>query len=130
MIPLNTGMHTRLIAGAWVNPVWSPRDDLIVYGGRSVIGQVELHAVRPDGTPLQLPQMLVRPGGYRFLPDGTGLVYVERIQSADFWLLDIATGIRRQIAGSGNWGPCELSISPQTASDVLTARAELEHRPD
>jgi Tol biopolymer transport system component len=104
IIAVNDGVPVRLLAGTWVNPVWSPRDDLIIYAGRSVIGQVELHAVRPNGAPVALPHMLVRPGGYRFLPDGTALVYAERIQSPDFWLLDLATGNRRQIARLGNQG--------------------------
>jgi Tol biopolymer transport system component len=104
MVPADTGVPVRLVDGTWLNPVWSPRDDLIVYAGRSVIGQVELRGVRPDGTPVNLPHVLVRPGGYRFLPDGSGLVYVERIQSQDFWLLDLATGTRRQLTRLGNEG--------------------------
>ena len=36
-------------------------------------------------------------GGYRFLPNGTGLVYLPRIQSLDFWLLDFATKTTRQL---------------------------------
>ena len=39
----------------------------------------------------------VRPGGYRFLPDGTGLVYLPHIRSRDFWLTDLATGSSRQL---------------------------------
>jgi Tol biopolymer transport system component len=42
MIPVDTGVPIRLLEGTWVNPVWSPRGDLIVYAGRSLIGQVEL----------------------------------------------------------------------------------------
>jgi Tol biopolymer transport system component len=104
VIPVDTGVPTRLLEGTWVNPVWSPRNDLIVFAGRSLIGQVELRGVRPDGTSVELPQVMVRPGGYRFLPDGSGLVYVERIQSQDFWLLDLATGERRQLAHLANQG--------------------------
>ncbi|HMC69295.1 MAG TPA: hypothetical protein VKJ07_09090, partial [Mycobacteriales bacterium] len=73
-IPVDGGAPVRLVEGKWVNPVWSPGGQLIVYGGRSVVGQVELHGVRPDGTAVALPPLQVRPGGYRFLPDGTGLV--------------------------------------------------------
>ena len=104
IIPVDGSAPVRLIEGVWVNPVWSPRGDLIVYAGRSVIGQVELRGVRPDGTPVELPRVLVRPGGYRFLPDGSGLVYIERIQSLDFSLLDIATGNRRQLTRLSNRG--------------------------
>ena len=28
-------------------------------------------------------RLLVRPGGYRFLPDGSGLVYLQRTQGLD-----------------------------------------------
>ena len=44
IIPVDTGVPVRLARGQWVNPVWSPRGDLIVYAGRSLIGQVELVA--------------------------------------------------------------------------------------
>jgi len=104
LIPVDGAAPVRLLEGKWVNPVWSPRGDLIVYAGRSVIGQVELRGVRPDGTPVELPRVLVRPGGYRFLPDGSGLVYIERIQALDFSLLDLATGNRRQLTRLSNRG--------------------------
>ncbi len=90
VIPVDGGVPVRLLEGKWVNPIWSPKDDMIVFAGRSLIGQVELRAIRPDGTPVELPKVLVRPGGYRFLPNGSGLVYIERIQSLDFSLLDFA----------------------------------------
>ncbi|MSO30963.1 MAG: hypothetical protein EXQ48_08510 [Acidobacteria bacterium] len=104
MIAVDTGVPVRLLDGAWVNPVWSPRGDLIVYAGRSVIGQVEIHGVRPDGTTVDLPHLLVRPGGYRFLPDGSGLVYLPRIPSLDFWLLDLAARTSRPLTRLGNQG--------------------------
>jgi Tol biopolymer transport system component len=104
IIPLDGGAPTRLRDGEWVNPIWSPKGDRIVFAGRSLIGQVELRAIRPDGTPVELPRVLVRPGGYRFLPDGSGLVYVERIQSPDFWLLDFASGQTHKLTQLGNQG--------------------------
>jgi Tol biopolymer transport system component len=103
-IPVDGGAPVRLVEGKWVNPVWSPDGNLIVYGGRSVVGQVELRGVRPDGTPVELPQVQVRPGGYRFLPNGTGLVYVPRIQAQDFSLLDLATRKSRPLTSLGNQG--------------------------
>lgn len=63
----------RLVDGRWANPVWSPDGNLIVYVGRSFVGQVALRGVRPDGAPVELPQVLARPGGYRFLPNGAGV---------------------------------------------------------
>jgi hypothetical protein len=60
--------------------------------------------VRPDGTSVELPPIQVRPGGYRFLPNGSGLVYLPRIQGLDFWLLDFATKKSRPLTGLSNQG--------------------------
>ena len=90
-IPVDGGAPVRLVAGQAINPVWSPDGNLIVYAGPFVGGQVPLLGVRPDGAPVELPHVRVRPGGYRFLPNGTGLVYLPTLESLDFWLLDLAT---------------------------------------
>jgi serine/threonine protein kinase/Tol biopolymer transport system component len=103
-IPVDGGAAVRLVDGKFVNPIWSPDASLIVYGGRSAVGQVELRGVRPDGSSVDLPQVQVRPGGYRFLPDGRGVVYLPRIQGQDFWLLDLATRKSRVIARVDNQG--------------------------
>jgi Tol biopolymer transport system component len=103
-IPVEGAEPVRLVGGNWVNPIWSPTDDLIVYAGRSVVGQVAVHGVRSDGAPMKLPELMVRPGGYRFLRDGSGLVYLPRIQSLDFWVVDFTTRATRQITNLGNHG--------------------------
>jgi Tol biopolymer transport system component len=51
-----------------------------------------------------MPRVLARPGGYRFLPNGSGLVYLQRIQGLDFWLLDFATKQSRQLTRFSNQG--------------------------
>jgi Tol biopolymer transport system component len=91
-IPVDGGPPVRLVSGQAVNPVWSPDGNLIVYGGTLVTGQVPLLGVRPDGTPVELPPVQIRLGGnHRFLPNGTGLVYVPSNQNGNFWLLDLGT---------------------------------------
>jgi WD40 repeat protein len=72
------GAPVRLAAGAVTNPVWSPDGALIVYEGPSVSGESPLLALRPDGTRVELPEILVRVQGERarFLPDGRGLIYM------------------------------------------------------
>jgi Tol biopolymer transport system component len=91
-IPVDGSAPLRLVSGQVINPVWSPDGTLIAYGGPVVGGQVPLLGVRPDGTRVELPDVRAGLGGaHRFLPNGTGLVYLPRSQSRDFWLLDLAT---------------------------------------
>lgn len=104
-IPVDGGAPVRLVSGQVVNPVWSPIGDLIVYGGAVVGGQVPLLGVRPDGTPVELPDVRTGlGGGHRFLPNGTGLVYSPRSQSRDFWLFDLATKKTRPLTHLSDHG--------------------------
>jgi serine/threonine protein kinase len=97
-IPIDGSEPVRLVAGQAANPVWSPDGNLIVYAGPLVTGQIApLVAVRPDGTSVDLPPVRVRPGCHRFLPDGTGIVYVPSNPSQDFWLLDLVSKQTRQL---------------------------------
>jgi len=91
-IPIDGGEPVRLRSGPVLNPVWSPKGDLIVYGGPVVGGTVPLLGVKPDGTAVELADVRARlGGGHRFLRDGSGVVYLPRGQSLDFWLFDLAT---------------------------------------
>ena len=122
-IPVDGGAPVRLVAGQAVNPVWSPDGNLIVYAGRSSAARsrssacdrmARLSSCRTCGPPR---------GGYRFLPNGTGLVYLPRIQSLDFWLLDLATKKTRQLTRLSNQAPCARSTSHPTANtSCSTAR--------
>jgi serine/threonine protein kinase/Tol biopolymer transport system component len=104
LIPIDGRPSKRLVDCACVNPVWSRDGKLIVYAGRSLIGQVKLLAVRRDGTPVELPDVWARPGGYRFLPNGTGIVYLPRIHAIDFWLFDLVTKRTRPLTHFSNQG--------------------------
>jgi Tol biopolymer transport system component len=93
-VPLDGGMPVRLTAGAAINPAWSPIGDLIAYEGPDLGAYASLVAVRPDGSPVDLPPINLRRGGarVRFLPDGSGLVYMTGLRlDQDFWLLDFST---------------------------------------
>jgi Tol biopolymer transport system component len=103
-IDVDSDTAVRLVSGRAANPIWSPRGDLILYAGRFFTGQVELLGVRPDGSPADVPTVRARPGGYRFLPDGSGVVYLPFIPSLDFWLFDLASGTRRQLTHLENCG--------------------------
>jgi len=93
-IPLDGGSPVRLVTGQALNPVWSPDGSLIVYAGTNVRTFSPLLAVRPDGTSVKLPEIILRRLGerVRFLPDGKSLIYMGGLlTSQDFWLLDLAS---------------------------------------
>jgi len=122
-IPVNGGAPVRVVEGLAVNPVWSPDGKLIVYSGGFFNGQVELLGVRPDSTPVALPHVRVRPGGYRFLPDGTGLVYLPLVRSLDFWLLDLATGHQRQLTRLSNQGRLQTFDITRDGTQIVFDRS-------
>jgi serine/threonine protein kinase/Tol biopolymer transport system component len=93
-IPVAGGGPVRLMAGPALHPVWSPDGALIVYSGDITAYKAPLLAVRPDGTPVELPKIAVYPEGerYRFLPNGKGLLFMQGPNPwQDFWLLDLST---------------------------------------
>jgi len=105
-LPAAGGSPVRIATGPFLDPVWSPRGDLIVYGGTQVFTLLPLLAVHPDGTPAKLPEISVQRDGERarFLPDGSGLVYMLGSTTAgqDFWLLDLATMHSRRLTRLNN----------------------------
>jgi Tol biopolymer transport system component len=124
-IPSEGGAPVRLLTGQAGNPVWSPDGKLIVYSGKFFTGQAELLGVQPDGTPVDLSLPRARPGGYRFLPNGTGLVYLQFIPSVDFWLVDFATKTPRRLTRLSNQGSLgTFDITPDGKAIVFDRSRE------
>jgi Tol biopolymer transport system component len=98
-IPVGGGAAVRIAPGLAFNPVWSPKGDAIVYAGPNVARDAPLRAITPEGRPIPLPEILVPFSGerFRFLPDGSGLVYMHGLYRQDFSLLDLATGGTRRL---------------------------------
>jgi Tol biopolymer transport system component len=101
-IPADGGPPERILDGQAFSPVWSPDGSLIVYEGAQVQATARLHALRPNGDTVDLPEIAIyqESGGARtrFLADGSGLVYMQGLSpSQDFHLLDIATMKSRRL---------------------------------
>jgi serine/threonine protein kinase/Tol biopolymer transport system component len=100
-LPVDGGAPVRIATGPFLDPVWSPRGDLIVYCGPQVFTLAPLLAVHPDGSAAKLPEIRVQREGVRarFLPDGTGLVYMlgSTMAEQDFWLLELNTMRSRRL---------------------------------
>jgi len=91
----------RIYEGEANSPAWSPTDDLIVFAGIQVSAFHRLEAVRPsNGERFALPEIRITRLGerFRFLPDGSGLVYMLGLPIAQgFFLLDLETLESRQL---------------------------------
>jgi Tol biopolymer transport system component len=121
-IPIGNGTPERLAKGQAINPVWSPDGSLIVYAGTSISGRQTLTGVRPDGTPVELPQIQVAPGnqGHRFLPKGKGLVFRQTSlgssasgESVDIWLQDLDSETKTHLAHlTGRYATRSFDITP------------------
>jgi Tol biopolymer transport system component len=95
-IPVGGGEPVRLTANVGRNPVWSPDGSLIAFAGPNVFTLASLLAIRPDGTPVKMPEIRTQRDGerMRFMPDGRGLIFMHGAEATpwqDFWLLDLKT---------------------------------------
>lgn len=95
-VDVETDRPTLLLKGEAINPVWSPDDSMIVYTGPQLNTWTPLIAVRPEsGDPVEgFPEINVIANGERarFLPDASGLVYMEGLNPGqDFYLLKLET---------------------------------------
>ena len=102
-VPVDGGAPVKLVSPADAvisNPVWSPDGRLIVYSEGKSWALHRIRGVSPEGQPVPVPEIEVVYLGdrYRFLPDGKALVVMQGdFRHLNFWLLDLASGQRRQL---------------------------------
>jgi serine/threonine protein kinase len=102
-VPVDGGPPVRVVGGvdaALSNPVWSPDGRLILYTEGKGGPASRIRGVTPDGQAFSVPEFEVHVQGerYRFLPDGKSVVIMQgRMRLANFWLLDLSSGRRRQL---------------------------------
>jgi Tol biopolymer transport system component len=102
-VPVDGGAPLKLVnpADAVIsNPVWSPGGKFILYSEGKAGPLHRLRGVSPEGQPVPVPELDVvyLADRYRFLPDGKSLVVMlGDIRHMNFWLLDLASGQRRQL---------------------------------
>jgi len=120
------GKSVLIYSGPATSPVVSPDGSLIAYSTPLVAGQSELRFVRLDQGPVDhLPRVLVRPGGYRFLPNRNCLVFLRIQQPLDFWLLDLTTGTTNRLTELSNKG--RIQTFDITLDDQIVFDRTQEH---
>jgi serine/threonine protein kinase/Tol biopolymer transport system component len=102
-IPVEGGEPQRLVAGVTNNPVWSPDGSVIAYTGPVSGPFGPLLMIRPDGSAVSSPKILVRVNTehYRFVPGARQLVYIPSPTQVDpehFWLLDLDSMKTRRLS--------------------------------
>ena len=83
-----------------LGPAWSGDGGLAVYSGPDVGTSFTLKAVTAAGAPSALPNLRLTRGArrVRFLERGRALVVMRgSIQHKDLWLIDLDTGVERQL---------------------------------
>ena len=99
-VSLDGGPPVRLVNELSSSPAWSPDGTFIVYAGPQIGALMTIKAVTPDGRPYTIPEIRVRTFGerHRFMPDGRSLLLaLGEFRNLNFWLVDLATGSRRQL---------------------------------
>jgi dipeptidyl aminopeptidase/acylaminoacyl peptidase len=81
------------------DPAWSPSGAFLVYSGADVGTTFHVKAVGTDGTPRELPTLILTRGARRlvFLREETLIVLKGDISHKEFWSVDLKTGREHQL---------------------------------
>jgi len=99
-VHVDGGKTERIHSLDATDPVWSPDGRMIVFAGAQIGPELRLHAVTPDGEQLDFPLIRVSVNGQRvrFLPDGSGIVYLRGLDPEyEFRLLNLESGRDRPL---------------------------------
>jgi len=102
-IPLDGGTPLPIVKEYSTDPTWSPSGQFLVYSGADVGTTFPVKAVAADGSPRQLPHLLLTRGARRlvFLSELVLIVMKGDISHQDFWSVDLVTGRERQLTELG-----------------------------
>jgi hypothetical protein len=100
-IPLDGGEPVKLVDTLSYNPVRSPEGNLILYSEQQGGSRFVLKAIRPDKTPVPIPDISVVytiATSYRFLPGHNSLIVLGGdFRHQNFYQVDLNTGEQRRL---------------------------------
>jgi len=103
-IPVGGGTPLLLVKEYSTDPIWSPSGKFLVYSGADIGTTFSVKAINTDGTPHDLPKLVLTRGARRlaFLGGDDRLVILKGdISHKEFWLVDLETGRERQLTNLG-----------------------------
>jgi Tol biopolymer transport system component len=122
-IPIDGRSPTPLVREYSVAPTWAPQGDFAVYSGPDIGTTFSVKAVTEKATPHPLRTLTLTRGARHlvFLPGGRTLVYMRGdIQHKDLWLVDLETGVERQLTHlPAEFEVRDFDISPNGRELVL-----------
>jgi Tol biopolymer transport system component len=123
-VSLDGRSPVRLVSEYSVEPAWSPDGHFLVYSGPDIGTTFPVGAVTADGRPYPLPSLTLTRGARRmaFLPGRRYALVVLRgeIEHKNFWLIDLETGIERQLTNFGrDFDVRDFDVSPDGGEIVL-----------
>ncbi len=108
-IPVDGDAPVPLVDEYSIDPSWSPDGRFLVYRGTEEGPSFRLKAVTEAGERHEMPNLILPRGADRFalvpagvLSAGIGLVVLKgELLRKDFWVVDLASGIERQLTDLG-----------------------------
>ncbi len=130
-VPLNGGSTSQFILENSVDPTWAPGGDFVVFSGPDIGPSFSVRGANPDGSTHALPPLTLTRGARHlvFLPGGHTLVVLRgEIQHKDLWLIDLETGVERQLTNlPSDFDVRDFDLSPD-GHEVVVER--VQDRPD
>jgi WD40 repeat protein len=100
-VPVDGGEPVKLVDTLSYNPVWSPDGNLILYSEQQGGSRFVLKAIRPDKTPVPLPDVSVVytiATSYRFLLGQNSLIVLGGdFRHQNFYQVDLSSGVQRRL---------------------------------
>src|SRR5277367_5225111 len=128
-VPVDGGRPALFVQEYSVDPAWAPDGRFVVYSGPDIGTTFTVKAVTASAAAHPLPTLTLTRGARRlaFLPGGKSLVLLRgEIQHKNLWLIDLETGIERQLTNlAPDFDIRDFDLSPD-GRDVVLERVQ-EH---
>ncbi len=122
-VPLHGRSPAPFVQDYSVDPTWAPDGRFVVYSGPDIGTTFSVKAVTAEGASYSLPALTLTRGARHlvFLPGGHTLVALRgEIQHKDLWLIDLDTGVERQLTNlPPEFNIQDFDISPDGHEVVL-----------
>jgi Tol biopolymer transport system component len=120
------GAATPLVSEYSIDPAWATSGEMVVYSGPDIGTTFTVKAANTSG-PVSLPNLTLTRGArrVRFMPERRAIVVMRgEVQHKNLWLIDLATGLERQLTNvPADFNIRDFDVSPD-GSEIVLERVE------